>query len=170
MSGRGVWWVLPFAYLLVHYSVAALRTSVEQRKPGRVVIPIAPSTRIFLLILYPLYMGVGAVMMWGPRGSSDWWGAPIVWSLGVLTAAFGPRSIYLDDKALRQRSWLGAPKEILWREVHSVVIGKNGAVIVTGKGGTIIRHNLFHTERERFLSEIERRSGFVAHGPRFNDD
>ena len=162
MSGRSGWVVLPFVYLLVHYSMASLRTAVEQRRPARVVIPVAPIARVLLLTLFPLYGAIGVYMMWGPQSNSEWWGAPLAWSVAVLTAAFGPRNIYLDDKAVMQRSWLGAPQKILWREVRSVVCNRGGSVTISGSDGTRIRHNFFHVYRKRFLSEIQRRSGFVA--------
>jgi hypothetical protein len=79
-------------------------------------------------------------------------------SLALLLAKLLPGTILLTDQGLEQRYWLGAPKQMRWKDVHMVTLQqRQRSVTVIGRSGVKIQHVKQLPDRSRLLIELANR-------------
>jgi hypothetical protein len=92
--------------------------------------------------------------IWGP--ASD---RALLVVAGLLIFSFvlasWPKTVWISESGLRQRSWSCRWKRIAWPEVSDVKERRDGSVEIRGNGTKIVLSQ-FHADRRLFLEKIRR--------------
>ena len=147
--------------LFLSWITARARTA-KARKVGQnwIFAPIGAVEAVFSM---GVAMGA-AFVFFGARGPQA--DQAVVVSIGILfvlgSGLTWPKAIYLSESGLRQRTWYGGWKEILWSEVSSVYKKRDSSIVVRGRQSKIV-FSSSHAGRELFTNELKQRLPRIAH-------
>jgi hypothetical protein len=159
--------VILLTSLFLSWITARARTA-KARKVGQnwVFAPVGAVEAVF-----SLGVAMGAVFVFfGARGPQA--DRTLVVSGGILfilgSGLTWPKAIRLSESGLRQHTWYGGWKEILWPEVSSVYKKRDSSIVVRGKQGKIV-FSSSHAGRELFTTELRERLPRLTHNTPSSD-
>lgn len=109
--------------------------------------------------------GAGSVALSkGPE--RELWVSYLLLGMAIFCASQWPPDLGISKSGIYEKKWLGLRKKtFLWKDVASAAFAPDEDCIwVVAKSGAIIKHTMYHVDREGFISQMRTHTRWLEPG------